>query len=74
MNIPIGAEVQVAVQERNQVSNDPTRKLNGKTFIVKKRKAIRKDYSTAAAYYELYGAKSKYGIPFAFLEEDLIVL
>lgn len=55
----------------NRWTNDPAKKLDGFETIVKRKKWIPLTNSTFRPYYELYGAESDFGIPYAFCEEDL---
>lgn len=72
MAIQIGSLVRVNFKTRKQ-QHDPAAKLQGQAFVVKKR--ISKRGGTETKYvYELYGAKSKYGIPYWFLEDTLDVI
>lgn len=70
--ISIGDRVMVSYPTNEQVNN-PAKKLNGQEFVVKRKKMI----STRPAnkmYYELFGAESDMGVPYAFLDDELIVL
>lgn len=70
--IQIGSLVRVNFKTRKQ-QHDPAAKLQGQAFVVKKR--ISKRGGTETKYvYELYGAKSKYGIPYWFMEDTLDVI
>lgn len=57
-------------------TNNPARKFNGQDFVVKSvhRVAESKNSKVTRAYYELCGAVSKMGVPYAFLEDELIRL
>ena len=57
-------------------TNNPARKFNGQEFVVKAvcRVAESKNSKITRAYYELYAAVSKFGVPYAFLEDELIKL
>lgn len=57
-------------------TNNPAHKFNGQEFVVKKvhRVAESKNSKITRAYYELYAAVSKFGVPYAFLEDELIKL
>ena len=57
-------------------TNNPSKKLNGQQFVVKliHRVAENKNAKVTRVYYELFGAVSRKGIPYAFLEEQLIKL
>ena len=54
-------------------TNNPARKFNGQDFVVKSvhRVAGSKNSKVTRAYYELHGAVSKMGVPYAFLEDEL---
>jgi len=52
-------------------TSNPAHELDGEQFVVKKRKVICTRPANRV-YFELYGAKSKAGVPYAFLEEELI--
>ena len=57
-------------------TNNPARKFNGQEFVVKcvHRVAESKNSKETRAYYELCGAMSSRGVPYAFLEDELIRL
>lgn len=57
-------------------TNNPARKFNGQDFVVKRvhRVAESKNSKVTRAYYELCGAVSNMGVPYAFLEDELIRL
>ena len=57
----------------SEKTSNPAHALDGQQFVVKNRKTIYKGTSTRS-YYELYGAESKQGVPYAFLEDKLIKL
>ena len=69
--ITVGSKVIVAYPSDGQFLNDPARKLNGKEFVVKRKKVIMLG-NHPRWYWELYGAESEYGVPYGFCEEDLI--
>ena len=73
--INIGDLVMVAYPTGEQ-TNNPARKLDGQEFTVKRvhRVADNKNSRATRVYYELYGAKSDMGIPYAFLEDELVKL
>ena len=54
-------------------TSNPAHELDGQQFVVKARKTINKG-PASRSYYELYGAESKLGVPYAFLEDELIKL
>ena len=70
--IQIGQRVQVDVQGG---TNNPAAKLNGNVYTVKSKlsPAIYRGIN-AKAQYTLYGDETKHGLPYWFLEEDLVVL
>ena len=70
--IQIGSLVRVNFKARKQ-QHDPAAKLQGQTFVVKKRLSKRGGTETKYVY-ELYGAKSKYGISYWFMEDTLDTL
>ena len=76
MTIPIGAKVRVEIPLKEWIPNNPLADLNGKEFVVKSFKIIDTgaNKTTKRTYYTLDGAESKKGIPYSFLEEELIVL
>lgn len=61
---------------KEEQTNNPARKFNGQDFVVKAvhRVAESKNSKVTRAYYELYGAVSSLGMPYAFLEDELIKL
>lgn len=71
--IKIGDLVEVRYPEHEQ-TNNPARKLNGQQFVVKRKKVIEcnKNSIISRYYFELYGAESNMGVPFGFLEDELI--
>ena len=73
--IKLGDTVMVSYNAGEQ-TNNPARKLNGQEFVVKAvhRVAESKNSSVTRAYYELFGAVSSRGVPYAFLEDELIKL
>lgn len=68
--ITIGSKVLVAYSNNVQ-TNDPARKYDGEEFVVKQKRTVLVGKITKW-YWELYGAESKYGVPYGFCEEDLI--
>lgn len=76
MTIPIGARVLVAIPSKEMIPNNPLKKLNGKEFVVRNFKIVDTGINKTSkrTYYTLDGAESKKGIPYSFLEEELIVL
>lgn len=57
-------------------TNNPARILNGLQFIVKSKHQVdaQKNTRVSKHYFELCGAVSKMGVPYAFLEDELIKL
>jgi hypothetical protein len=58
---------------QNEQTNNVARKLDGLQFIVKRKKTICTRPANRV-YYELYGAVSDLGVPYAFLDDELIRL
>lgn len=56
---------------KGEKTNNPATKYNGEQFIVKRRRVICTRPANRV-YYELYGAVSDMGVPYGFLEEELI--
>lgn len=54
--------------------NNPAKKYQGQEFVVKKRKFLFNSKTSGHCCYELYGAESEFGIPYTFLEDELIKL
>ena len=54
-------------------SNDPAKVYDRQEFTVAARHGVKKGGVTRW-YWELYGAESEWGIPYAFCEEDLVKL
>lgn len=52
--------------------NNPAKKLQGQEFVVKSRKYMYKGKTNGHCFYQLYGAESDMGVPYTFLEEELI--
>ena len=57
----------------NEQTNNVANKFDGQEFVVKRKKVITTRPANRV-YFELYGAVSKYGVPYAFLEDELIKL
>lgn len=57
-------------------TNNPAHALDGQEFVVKAKHKVTglKPSRVSRNYYELYGAVSKLGMPYAFLEDELIKL
>lgn len=69
--ITVGDEVMVCFSTSDQ-THDPARKFNGEKFIVKK--IVMPKGPNMRKQFMLYGANSDAGLPFWFLEEDLVKL
>lgn len=71
MKYPLGSRVKVSVASTTQIPNNPLQKLNGRVYTVKD---VQLKYQTRAPHwiYQLYGAESDMGVPYTFMEEDLI--
>lgn len=55
--------------------NNPAIRLNGREYVVKSVHHLKNKYQRIdRKYFELYGAESKLGINYAFLEDELIKL
>ena len=57
-------------------TNNPARILDVLQFIVKSKHQVdaQKNTRVSKHYFELYGAVSKMGVPYAFLEDELVKL
>ena len=57
----------------NDSTNNPAKKFDGEQMVVKRKKtfAVR---PMGRSYYELYGAVSDKGVPYGFLDDELILL
>ena len=55
----------------NEQTNNVARKFEGREFTVRTR---HQPVSTRAPQFTLYGCESEYGIPYWFLEDELVVL
>lgn len=55
-------------------TNNPAHALNGEQFVVKTRHKPNVNKGGDIYLYELHGAKSKAGIPYSFLTDELIKL
>lgn len=55
-------------------TNNPAHKLDGEQFVVKSKRKARSDKGGDTYIYELYGASSDMGVPYAFLTDELIKL
>lgn len=69
-----GDRVIVSFNEKEQTKGNPVRDLNGQEFTIQRVREI--SYGTSGALrdteYYLEGVVSPYGIPYAFLEGNLI--
>jgi len=70
--IKSGDLVMIAYPVHEQ-TNNPAKKLDGQQFVVKRKKTICTRPANRV-YYELYGAVSDMGVPYAFLDDELIRL
>ena len=71
--IQIGSVVMVAYPMGEQ-TNNPARKLDGQTFTVESISLCKTRQGYSRKMFSLYGAKSDAGVPYWFLEDELIVL
>lgn len=55
-------------------TNNPAHKLDGEQFVVKTKRRANTDKGGDTYIYELYGANSDKGLPYAFLTDELIKL
>ena len=67
----VGDKVLVAIPKEDRASHLAVMKYNGKTMTISRRKPCGK---LRVPYYELKGAKSDLGIPYAFVKEWLVEL
>lgn len=58
----------------SEKSNNPAHKFDGEQFVVKSKRKARSDKGGDTYIYELYGASSDMGVPYAFLTDELIKL
>lgn len=58
----------------SEKTNNPAHALNGEQFVVKARRKPKTNKAGDIYLYELHGAKSKEGIPYSFLTDELIKL
>lgn len=73
----MGDLVMVVLPEPLDKSTKPVWKYHHERLVVKKKKPVcgyRSHYADSLFYYELYGAESKYGVPFGFLADWLVKL
>lgn len=66
-----GALVMVSFPIEKEQTKNPARKFEGREFTVRTR---HQPVSTRAPQFTLYGCESEYGIPYWFLEDELVVL
>ena len=67
-----GALVMVSCPVENEQVNNPTRQFDGQKFTVKTKHMA--NGPMAKPQYTLYGCESEYGLPYWFLEDELIVI
>lgn len=58
----------------SEKTNNPAHELDGKQFVVKSRHKPNVNKGGDIYLYELHGAKSKAGVPYSFLTDELIKL
>ena len=58
----------------SEKTNNPAHALNGEQFVVKARHKPDVNKGGDIYLYELHGAKSKAGVPYSFLTDELIKL
>lgn len=68
----IGDRVLVRFGDRG--TNNPAYKFDNQEFIVKHIHLAKRGTQVKAVMYNLYGADSEAGLPYWFLDDDLIVL
>lgn len=66
-----GALVMVSFPIENEQTNNPARKFDGMEFTVKTR---HQPVASKKPQYTLYGCETEYGLPYWFLDDELIVL
>ena len=73
-HLKVGDSVIVRFSEKEQTKGNPVRSLNGQQFVIERVREI--VYGTSGALrgteYYLEGVVSPYGIPYAFIEEQLV--
>lgn len=67
----VGDKVLVTIPKEDRAAHLAVMKYNGKTMTISRRKPCGK---LRVPYYELEGAKSEHGIPYAFVKEWLTEL
>lgn len=55
-------------------TNNPAHCLDGQQFVVKTKRKTKTDKGGDTYQYTLHGAKSKRGVPYSFLTDELIKL
>lgn len=59
----------------SEKSNNPAHRLDGEQFVVKNKRMVDHNSKGGDRYvYELHGANSDMGVPYAFLTDELIKL
>lgn len=71
MSIQMGDRVLVKLNPRTQIPKNPVQKFDGKVFTVEK---VKLSYiaQSPRRQYRLYGCESEKGVPYWFIEEELI--
>ena len=72
-NIRVGDLVMVAYPV-SEKTNNPAHELDGQQFVVKTKRKPNVTKGGDIYLYELHGAKSKRGVPYSFLTDELIKL
>jgi hypothetical protein len=72
-NIRVGDLVMVAYPI-SEKTNNPAHELDGQQFVVKTKRKPNVTKGGDIYLYELHGAKSKRGVPYSFLTDELIKL
>lgn len=67
-----GALVMVSFPIEKEQTKNPARQFEGQEFTVKTKHMA--NGPMAKPQYTLYGCESKYGLPYWFLEDELVVL
>ena len=58
----------------SEKTNNPAHRLDGEQFVVKTKRKPKAKKGGDIYLYELHGAKSKAGVPYSFLTDELIKL
>ena len=77
MNLNVGAKVMVALDHAEQIpTNKQLWEYQGQERVISRRRIIAygRGGCTRGTYYELKGVVSEMGVPFGFLEEQLVPL